>query len=68
VLGEGFSWPKAYEGLLGRLPLAQEAIPWFLDTVVRQEEPPGVGFALKVAREDAICLRGLLGYKSRSRS
>lgn len=63
-LARGFPWPKAYEGVLGRLPLAQEALPWFLDTVVRQEEPPGVGFALKMAREDAICLRGLLGTKA----
>jgi hypothetical protein len=44
--------------------LAQEALPWFLDTVVRQENPPGIGFALKMAREDAFCLRGLVGTKA----
>lgn len=63
-LARALPWSKAYEGLLGKLPLAQEALPWFLDTVVRQEEPPGVGFALKMAREDAFCLRGLVGTKA----
>ena len=63
-LARALPWPKAYEGLLGKLPLAQEALPWFLDTVVRQENPPGIGFALKMAREDAFCLRGLVGTKA----
>lgn len=57
-------WQKAYDGLLGNLPLAQDVLPWFFDTVVRQEQPPGIRFALRMAREDALCLRGLVGTKA----
>lgn len=59
----GSSSPKAWEGLFGTLPRPQEALSWLLWILIGTEDPPGLRFSLNKAKEDAICLRGLLGER-----